>query len=77
MKSSVQVRGELGGQRSAHPLVELRCVEPASGHVVAQVLGGLVALGIADSRSLRFPHIASISPGSLFLDAIELAAEHP
>ena len=39
-----------GLESPAHPIVELRCVDPALRHVFLQKSDGLVTVGIADSR---------------------------
>ena len=45
-----ELRCRFGLQRPAHPIVELRCVDPALRHVFLQKSDRLVAVGIADSR---------------------------
>ena len=45
-----QVRGRFRLECPAHPIVELRCVDPALRHVFLQKSDRLVTVGIADSR---------------------------
>jgi hypothetical protein len=42
-------------QRPAHPIVELRCVDPALRHVLLKKTDCLVTGGVADSRFHRSP----------------------
>ena len=50
VEQDCELRGRFGLERLAHPVVELRCIDPSLRHVFLQKSDRLVTVGIADAR---------------------------